>query len=309
MPEMDIFTDTSDKTWGYMWAHILIQKTGAPPKHQLYSDNTTTLAYFKKYCETTFPKLLKIEEIWTNFGFSDTILKVSNMVFGRSKYVGRSTTSTKSEYSESGYKKRKIAFLGEQTTEYLSMENQRRALKKQTPSDFAIDVAISKKRNQKQKSRHFVIRRRFLDPRSSENAPLTILAPEIVNFLQNSLEDNTIKSFVQPKLDILPIIIKFKDWGPTSKLSDRDLTAKLCWLLAIAGFLRASDIHITDNARSNIMHVILYLEIVANKEKRGGIPIEKPCQINEHSDQILCPVYTYKIIKKGLQGNYPYFTH
>ncbi|PVU86833.1 hypothetical protein BB560_006596, partial [Smittium megazygosporum] len=38
---------------------------------------------------------------------------------------------------------------------------------------------------------------------------------------------STIKSFVQPKLDISPIIKKFKYWDPNSNISHRDQTEKL----------------------------------------------------------------------------------
>ncbi|OMJ24769.1 hypothetical protein AYI69_g4523, partial [Smittium culicis] len=67
------------------------------------------------------------------------------------------------------------------------------------------------------------------------------------------------------------------------------ITANLYWLLSVTDFLRTSDIHRVDGERSRVEQELLYLVIVVPKEKRGGRPIEKPCQIKLHADIILCP--------------------
>ncbi|OMJ21763.1 hypothetical protein AYI70_g3276 [Smittium culicis] len=197
---------------------------------------------------------------------------------------------------------------------------------------------LSNERRVKRRSRHNSIQQRFLDWRISYEITTPISAAQIRNYLAElyskekrkvgtirvyksailmladdpkelashpmldefikALDASAIRSFVKPTIDISPILDKFRWWGPTSDLSIKDLTAKLCWLFAVAGFLRASDIHRIDDARSRVDQGILYLVIVAPKEKREGRPIEKPCQISPHSDPILCLVVAYTIYKE-----------
>ncbi|OMJ19925.1 hypothetical protein AYI69_g6421 [Smittium culicis] len=89
----------------------------------------------------------------------------------------------------------------------------------------------------------------------------------------------------------------FPDWGNTAEDSDKNLTLNHTWLLAVTGFLRASDIHRIDDSKRVIAQGILNLAIVAANEKRKGRPIIRPCQISRNTDQILCPVYTYETIE------------
>ncbi|OMJ18478.1 hypothetical protein AYI70_g5333 [Smittium culicis] len=110
-----------------------------------------------------------------------------------------------------------------------------------------------------------------------------------------TLDDASIVSFVRPVLDIAPVLDTFKEWGPTSDLTVKRLTAKLCRLLSVTGFLRPSDIHRIDDKRSHVTLGVLHLVIVAPKVKRAGRPIEKPCQIAPHTDPILCPVLAYSV--------------
>ncbi|OMJ14309.1 hypothetical protein AYI69_g8652 [Smittium culicis] len=64
-----------------------------------------------------------------------------------------------------------------------------------------------------------------------------------------TLDDDLIKSYVRPAIDISPILGLFMEWGPSHELSTKKLTAKLCWLLSVTGFLRAVDIHRIDDER------------------------------------------------------------
>ncbi|OMJ28059.1 hypothetical protein AYI69_g2476 [Smittium culicis] len=91
----------------------------------------------------------------------------------------------------------------------------------------------------------------------------------------------------RPSIDITPVINRIKLWGHSDGLSDKELTAKLCWLLAVTGFLRASNIHRIDDSMSFISQVVLNLAIVSPKKKRQGRPIIRPCQISRNTDQIL----------------------
>ncbi|PVU86993.1 hypothetical protein BB561_006493 [Smittium simulii] len=83
---------------------------------------------------------------------------------------------------------------------------------------------------------------------------------------------NTLSTlFVRPLIDIKLVINCLRESEPSTDLSDRQLSAKLCWLLGVAEFLCASEIHF------------------APKEKQKGQPILRQCQINRHSDTVLCP--------------------
>ncbi|OMJ23827.1 hypothetical protein AYI69_g4849 [Smittium culicis] len=122
-----------------------------------------------------------------------------------------------------------------------------------------------------------------------------------VEFMRTSNERST-KSFVRHKIDNTPILGFFRLWEPTTDLIVKQLTSKLCWLLAVTGFLRASDIHTIDNARSRTENGELNLVIVTPKENRGGQPVEKSCLITSHTDSILFPVVAYKVYKKKLRS-------
>ncbi|OMJ23593.1 hypothetical protein AYI70_g2169 [Smittium culicis] len=112
------------------------------------------------------------------------------------------------------------------------------------------------------------------------------------------LEDQYSSSNDLCPINIAPVLDTFKEWGPTSDLTVKRLTAKLCWLISVTGFLRPSDIHRIDEERSHVTQGVLHLVIVAPKEKRAGRPIEKPCQIAPHTDPILCPVLAYSVYKE-----------
>ncbi|OLY81530.1 hypothetical protein AYI68_g4364 [Smittium mucronatum] len=121
--------------------------------------------------------------------------------------------------------------------------------------------------------------------------------------LLKTLDEALIRSFVRPTIDISPILRQFREWGPIKNLSIKQLTSKLCWFLAVTGFLRTSDIHRIYDPRSRVENNVLHLVIIASKEKRGGCPVEKLCQIGAHSDPILCPVYTYTVYKEKVARN------
>ncbi|OMJ22662.1 hypothetical protein AYI69_g5304 [Smittium culicis] len=114
---------------------------------------------------------------------------------------------------------------------------------------------------------------------------------------KRTLYDDFIVSFVRLILDIKPVLDTFKDWGPASGLAVKRLTAKLCWLLLVAGYFRVSDIHSIDDERSHITQCELNLVIVAPKEKRAGRLIENPWQITTYTYRILCPVLACSFCK------------
>ncbi|OMJ13160.1 hypothetical protein AYI69_g9109, partial [Smittium culicis] len=278
-----------------------------------------------------------------NYDPRNSFVEISHLVSGSEGIVDMPTDSTASNDGHPGPGKRKIPALDQQTLEINGLEDQRSFLQAQGLGTHAVDCILSNERRVKRRSRHNSIQQRFLDWRISYEITTPISAAQIINYLAElyskeklkvgtirvyksailmladdpkelashpmfdefikALDASAIRSFVRPTIDISPILDKFREWGPTSDLSIKDLTAKLCWLFAVAGFLRASDIHRIDDARSRVDQGILYLVIVAPKEKRGGRPIEKPCQISPHSDPILCPVVAYTIYKEKVARN------
>ncbi|KAI9310134.1 hypothetical protein BX666DRAFT_1840273, partial [Dichotomocladium elegans] len=74
------------------------------------------------------------------------------------------------------------------------------------------------------------------------------------------------------------------------------LTAKLCWLLGVCGFMRPSDIEWIDLDQSDPapVHESLHLVVVAPKEKQLGQRIHKNITISRHADSLLCPVQAFE---------------
>ncbi|KAI9322289.1 hypothetical protein BX666DRAFT_1848680, partial [Dichotomocladium elegans] len=74
------------------------------------------------------------------------------------------------------------------------------------------------------------------------------------------------------------------------------LTAKLCWLLRVCGFMWSSDIERIDLDQSDPapVHESLRLVVVAPKEKRLGQRIHKNITISRHADPLLCPVQAFQ---------------
>ncbi|OLY85130.1 hypothetical protein AYI68_g684 [Smittium mucronatum] len=118
------------------------------------------------------------------------------------------------------------------------------------------------------------------------------------------LDESSIRSFVRSEIDITPVLQKFREFGPTEEPSVKNIISKLCLLLALTEFLRASYIHLIDYVRIRVKNGILYLVIIVPKENRVGRPVEKPCQINADSDPILCLIQTYTVYKEKISRNF-----
>ncbi|OMJ22161.1 hypothetical protein AYI70_g3046 [Smittium culicis] len=101
----------------------------------------------------------------------------------------------------------------------------------------------------------------------------------------------------RPSMDISPIIEYFREIGDNEQLNIKSVTIKTCWLLAVCGFMRASDIPRIDDAQTTTIDGTLKLVIVAPKEERKGGPNIRPCEISCHSDKLLCPVEAYKVYR------------
>ncbi|PVU87726.1 hypothetical protein BB561_006203, partial [Smittium simulii] len=85
---------------------------------------------------------------------------------------------------------------------------------------------------------------------------------EFIKFLNESDLIKVTNNFI----NIKPIIDHFKILGPTNNFNTKELTAKTCWLIAVCGFLRASDIHRVDNKRTEISNNSIKSIILAPKK-------------------------------------------
>ncbi|OMJ13287.1 hypothetical protein AYI70_g8597 [Smittium culicis] len=248
---------------------------------------------------------------------SDSNMEIRNLVPRTDGAIDFTATASPSNNSGPRSEKRKVAALGKQELELDGLEDQRRFFETQGLGTYAIDFIVSSERRVRRRSRYSSIQQRFLDWRISNEISTPISAPRhqlpggnihdssaelaahpmFSEFIKES-DDTSIKPFIRSTIDKSPVIELFREWVQNSSPTVKQITAKLCWLLSLTCFLRASDIHRIDYQRSQIEKGVLNLVIVAPKEKRGGRPVEKSCQINPHADIILCPVNAYIFIKE-----------
>ncbi|ORX65219.1 hypothetical protein DL89DRAFT_228123 [Linderina pennispora] len=120
-----------------------------------------------------------------------------------------------------------------------------------------------------------------------------------------AIDRSALLSFDKSAPDISPILTSFRSLGPSATLSIPDLTRKLCWLLAVTGFMRPSDIARIDASRLAIHADHAYLIIVAPKELRRGRRIERPVHIHRHPDPLICPVDCLTAYKANILDIYP----
>ncbi|KAG1135115.1 hypothetical protein G6F38_013038 [Rhizopus arrhizus] len=106
----------------------------------------------------------------------------------------------------------------------------------------------------------------------------------------------TVRSFDRPNYDLTPVLDKLHSWRPNDLLTAERLTRKLCFLLAITGFLRHADLHRINMLKTSVLATTSQLKLVIDcpKEKRGGSPIERVVFVNQHPDPLLCPVPVYQ---------------
>lgn len=137
-----------------------------------------------------------------------------------------------------------------------------------------------------------------------KSAILDLFEPNIRELIQSTkpfqdffdnLKSLNVRSFDKPEFDLQPAIDLIYSWGANSDLSIENLTRKLCFLLAITGFLRYSDLHRINVDKTHVRSsALLRLVIDCPKEKRLGSPIEKVINIHGHPNPILCPIATYQ---------------
>ncbi|CEP07405.1 hypothetical protein [Parasitella parasitica] len=125
--------------------------------------------------------------------------------------------------------------------------------------------------------------------------PILQQDPSYQDFL-NSLKALTVQTFDKPRFDLAPALAQLRSFGDNQTMSPEQLTQKVCFLLAITGFLRNADIHRINLAKVQLLDndTKLHLVIDCPKEKRRGSPIERVTVIRQHHDATLCPIKTYK---------------
>ncbi|RKP05650.1 hypothetical protein THASP1DRAFT_19544, partial [Thamnocephalis sphaerospora] len=113
----------------------------------------------------------------------------------------------------------------------------------------------------------------------------------------------TVRSFDRPTYDISPVVTTFRRWGDNASLNMLQLTQKLCWLLAICGFIRPSDVARIDDICTVRTDLTLKLVVVVPKEKRNGQRIEKVISVTSHRNPVLCPVTAYTAYRARFDSN------
>lgn len=117
---------------------------------------------------------------------------------------------------------------------------------------------------------------------------------EFLTYVKNGKSTN-VRPFKHFNYNIQLALQHLLDLGPNLTLSIKDLTAKLAWLISMAGFLRPSDLARIDIDKTTFTAGdILHLVVVGPKEKRRGQPIWRSVAIHPHDNPLLCPVEIYK---------------
>ncbi|KAI9334070.1 hypothetical protein BD770DRAFT_287861, partial [Pilaira anomala] len=116
-----------------------------------------------------------------------------------------------------------------------------------------------------------------------------------------NLKALTVRSFDKPSFDLEPVLSTLKSWGDNDSLTPEQLTRKVCFLLAITGFLRPSDLQRVHLDKTLLLGSSqLKLVIDCPKEKRMGSPIERVVLIHSHPDHLLCPVRAYQAYRSRI---------
>ncbi|KAF9991927.1 hypothetical protein BGZ80_008810, partial [Entomortierella chlamydospora] len=103
----------------------------------------------------------------------------------------------------------------------------------------------------------------------------------------------TSKRLYSATVDLAPILAGLRALGDNHNMDIKDLTSKVCFLLATCGILRPDDLACTDASQCKIVEGVLKLVVVFPKEHRGGQSIIKTVDIKPHPVEYFCPVKAY----------------
>lgn len=92
--------------------------------------------------------------------------------------------------------------------------------------------------------------------------------------------------------------------GSNSSLNRAQLTAKTCWLLAMAEFLRPFDLERVDLDTTTVsFDKVLSLSIVAPEEKSQGQCVTKVIMLHPHTNPLLYPVAVFEEYKQRIASS------
>ncbi|PVU97176.1 hypothetical protein BB561_000709 [Smittium simulii] len=118
---------------------------------------------------------------------------------------------------------------------------------KHTPSDDLFEIVTTEPTEDSEKNQYIRAHtntgtRDYLRPKKrqiSGSGEQIIITNEFMKFLNESNLIKVTNNFI----DIKPIIDHFKILGPKNNLNTKKITTKTCWLIAVCGFLKASNIY------------------------------------------------------------------
>ncbi|KAJ2336012.1 hypothetical protein GGI00_001064 [Coemansia sp. RSA 2681] len=105
----------------------------------------------------------------------------------------------------------------------------------------------------------------------------------------SGVQAETVLVIERESVDIAPILAHIRA-TPLEQLSRSELTARVCWLIGVTGMMRPSDIARVMVNRTTYLEDGARLVVLAPKEKRQNMSIERPVYISEHRDSAICPV-------------------
>ncbi|KAI8079703.1 uncharacterized protein B0P05DRAFT_469915 [Gilbertella persicaria] len=130
--------------------------------------------------------------------------------------------------------------------------------------------------------------------------PKGIRESEVINnYIDSRMKQAPPVNIHRPTIDISPAMAFAQSIASRTTTPIKRLQQKLAFLLAMAAFLRPSDLaRIPFGSCSITNNGCLYFEVVAPKETRGKRRIIKPFTVHSHASDIeLCPVQCFKALR------------
>lgn len=112
--------------------------------------------------------------------------------------------------------------------------------------------------------------------------------------LMKALARKGVKRIRHAEVNLDPIFTFINGLKSNDRLHLLDLTQKMCWLLAVCGFLRPDDIACIDLKESRLVDTKLELSILLPKELRQQQRIRKTVVILPHPNVMYCPVAAFQ---------------
>ena len=132
------------------------------------------------------------------------------------------------------------------------------------------------------------------------SAPLSLSGSACINALISTLANTEPpRNIHRPTVDLTPTFKYLMEIPSSSSVPLASLQPKLAFLLGLSGFMRPSDLArislLSASVDSNSQ--CLTFNVIAPKERRGGVRIIKPFLFHSHQDSRLCPVQCFQAVK------------